>query len=186
LLTFSFFGADAFVPLTITAVREQGAGVAGIAVTAATISWTTGAWVQERLSTRWTARRFLSLGMLFVVLGVVGVAVGLSDAIPVWEIVVAWGVGGFGIGLGYSRLSVLLLSQAPPGSEGRASASLQLADTLGTALGAGVGGVALALAPSAGWHTGEALTVAFGVAALVGLAGFLTARRLAAQTVPRD
>jgi MFS family permease len=186
LLTFAFFGVDAFVPLAITAVRGQSAGVAGVAVTAATISWTAGAWVQERLSTRWTARRFLSLGMLFVVLGIIGVAIGLDAAIPVWEIVVAWGVGGFGIGLGYSRLSVLLLSQASPGSEGRASASLQLSDNLGTAFGAGAGGVALALAPSAGWHTAGALTITFITAAVVGIAGFFTSQRLAAETVPKD
>jgi MFS family permease len=186
LLTFAYFGTDAFVPLTITAVRGQTAGTASIAITAATVCWTTGAWAQERLAARWTARRLLSVGLLLVVLGIVGVAIGLSSAVPLWEIVASWGVAGLGIGLGYSRLAVLVLSHASPGQEGQASASLQLADNLGVAFGAGVGGVALTLRTSTGWDIATALALAFGMTALVGAGGFLVALRLAPQTVPRD
>ncbi len=50
LLTFTFFGADAYVTLTITAVRHHSPVVAGIAVTGATLAWTAGAWMQARLS----------------------------------------------------------------------------------------------------------------------------------------
>ena len=50
LLTFTFFGADAYVTLAVTAVRHRTPVVAGIAVTGATVAWTAGAWIQARLS----------------------------------------------------------------------------------------------------------------------------------------
>ncbi|MCU1450645.1 MAG: hypothetical protein JWP02_2815, partial [Acidimicrobiales bacterium] len=49
LLTFAFFGADAYLPLTVQSVRHSSPTLTGIAITAATLSWTTGAWVQVRL-----------------------------------------------------------------------------------------------------------------------------------------
>ena len=50
LLTFAFFGADAYVTLAVTAVRHRSPVVAGLAVTGATLAWTAGAWAQARLS----------------------------------------------------------------------------------------------------------------------------------------
>ena len=50
LLTFTFFGADAYVTLAITAERHRSPVVASIAVTGATLAWTAGAWMQARLS----------------------------------------------------------------------------------------------------------------------------------------
>src|SRR5258708_16125786 len=43
LLTFAFFGADAFVTLTITLLRHRSPLVAGVAVTGSTLAWTAGA-----------------------------------------------------------------------------------------------------------------------------------------------
>ena len=47
--------------------------------------------------------------------------------------IAAWTVAGLGMGLAYSPILLLMLRQAPPGREGRESASLNLADALGTA-----------------------------------------------------
>ena len=46
LLTFAFFGADAYVTLTITVLRGRSTVLAGLALTGATLSWTAGAWAQ--------------------------------------------------------------------------------------------------------------------------------------------
>src|SRR5215475_11609184 len=59
LLTFAFFGADAYVTLAITAVRHRSPTFAGLAVTGATLSWTAGAWVQARLNDTWEGRRLV-------------------------------------------------------------------------------------------------------------------------------
>src|SRR5262249_44672570 len=66
LLTFAFFGADAFVTLAITEVRHRSPVVAGIAVTGATLGWTAGAWVQARLSETWEGARFVRTGLVII------------------------------------------------------------------------------------------------------------------------
>ena len=53
LVTFTFFGADAYVTLAVTTIRHHTPVYAGIAVTGATLSWTAGAWAQARLSDTW-------------------------------------------------------------------------------------------------------------------------------------
>ena len=50
LLTFAFFGADVYLPLTVQSARHASPTVTGVAITAATLSWTAGAWVQARLA----------------------------------------------------------------------------------------------------------------------------------------
>src|SRR5262252_10872832 len=50
LLTFAFFGADAFVTLAITTVLHHSTTTASIIITGSTLAWTAGAWVQARLN----------------------------------------------------------------------------------------------------------------------------------------
>ena len=191
LLTFAYFGADTFVPLAITAARHRSTTMAGLAVTAATITWTAAAWTQERLASRWSGRRLVRIGLLIVAAGIGAVMLGLPARSPVAVIIAGWAIGGFGIGLSYSPLSSLVLRAAESGREGAASAALQLADNLGTALGAGVtGAVVAAVSGSArlttaggtaavtAATTARALGIAFAVALAVALAGALAARRL--------
>jgi MFS family permease len=185
LLTLAFFGADTYVPLAITAVRGRSTAVASIAVTAATLSWTAGAWVQERKAADWPGRRLIRAGLLIVAAGIACEVAALFPAVPVAVGVAGWAVGGFGIGLAYSPLSLIVLSEAPSGQEGVASASLQLADTLGVALGAGFGGVLVAVGAVAGWDERVGIGGAFGLAAAVAVAAAALARRVPSRTLPR-
>src|SRR5215468_665997 len=79
LLTFAFFGADAYVTLAITAVRHRSPVVAGLAVTGATLGWTAGAWVQARLSDSWAGRRLVGTGLVIVLAGIAGMALVLQQ-----------------------------------------------------------------------------------------------------------
>src|SRR3954469_10234368 len=83
LLTFAFFCADVYVPRALVDWRGLSVSVAGIALTAATLAWTAGAWVQARRFARWGARRFVRLGYLTVALGIVGFAAILSPNVPI-------------------------------------------------------------------------------------------------------
>jgi MFS family permease len=141
LLNLAFFGVDAFVPLALTSVRGQTATVAGLALTAATIGWTTGAWVQAHLAPRQGRRHLVMAGLGLIALGIAGVACTLWPSAPVLLAPAAWGVSGLGMGLAFSTISLVVLDAAPPGHEGTASSALQLANVLGFALGAGLGGV---------------------------------------------
>ena len=181
LLTFTFFGADAYVTLAVTALRHRTPVVAGIAVTGATVSWTVGAWVQARLSDTWEGRRLVRAGLAVVLAGIAGMIVlVLEPSVPVAEGIAAWTVAGLGMGLAYAPLSLMMLQKAAPGQEGQASASLNLADVLGTATGIGVGGVAVAAA--AGGNLRFGVLAAFAVPAVVGLLALMFTRRLPAGT----
>lgn len=177
ILTFAFFGTDAFVSLTYQDVRHQPTWVAGAALTGATIAWTAAAWVQERWIHRVGPRRLVGIGFAFVALGILGMF-GALGPLPVWPSILVWSTAGFGTGLSYSPLSVTVLGLAQPGREGSASASLQLSDVLGTSLGTGASGAFVALGDSGGWALRSALTLAFAVTLTVAIGGFLAARRL--------
>jgi len=182
LLTFTFFGADAYVTLAVTAIRHRSPTFAGLAVTGATVSWTAGAWIQARLNDRWEGRRLVRTGVVIILAGIGGMTLALRPAVPVWAAVAAWTVAGLGMGLAFAPISLMMLRKAPPGQEGRSSASLNLADVLGTAIGIGVGGAAVAA--GAGSHLGLGITVAFAAAALAGVTALLVSRRLPDTLTP--
>jgi MFS family permease len=176
-LTFAFFGTDAFVSLAVTEAHDAPTWVAGLALTGATLSWTTGAWVQQRVvvhrGPRWLVRR----GFAVIAVGVAGMIVGLGP-VPVGVIVAAWTVAGLGMGLSYAPISVTVLGTAAPGQEGRASASLQLTDVLGVSMGTGLVGVFVAVGEGRGWATSSSLTLGFLVTLAVALGGMAAAGRL--------
>jgi MFS family permease len=70
LATFAFFGADAYVAFTVTSVRHASIALGGIALTAATLTWTAGAWIQERRATRVGPRTFVRVGLLVIASGI--------------------------------------------------------------------------------------------------------------------
>jgi predicted MFS family arabinose efflux permease len=177
LLTLAFFAADTFVPLAVVSVRHRSTAVAGIALTAATLSWTAASWVQERIVARTNARRLVGAGFVIVALGISGSALVLDTATPIAVAAIAWAVGGFGIGLAYSTLSLVVLREAPPGQEGTASSALQLLDNLGVAIGVGIGGAAVAIGVAHG-NDAAGIGVAYAVSAAVALVGVAVARRL--------
>jgi MFS family permease len=180
LLTFTFFGADAYVTLAVTAVKHHTPVVAGLAVTGATVAWTAGAWVQARLNNVWEGRRLVRTGLVIILAGIAGMVLVLQPAVPVAVGLAAWTVAGLGMGLAYAPLSLMMLQKALPGQEGQASASLNLADVLGTAIGIGVGGAAVAA--TAGGDLRLGITAAFAAAAAVGLVALAFTGRLPAST----
>jgi MFS family permease len=177
ILTFAFFGTDAYVSLAVTDVFDASTWIAGVALTAATLAWTTGAWVQQRLVAErgpsWLVRR----GMALLAVGITGMLLAVAW-LPVGVVIVAWAVAGLGIGLSYAPISVTVLGTAAPGQEGRASASLQLTDVLGVSLGTGIAGVFVALGDGRGWATSSSLTLAFAVTLAVAIGGVAAASRL--------
>jgi MFS family permease len=178
LLTFAYFGADAFVTLTIVTVRHHSLALASVAVTGSTLSWTAGSWIQARLNQRSEGRNMVRAGLALVMVGVALMLAVLRPGVPVITAVVAWSVAGLGMGLSYAPLSLMMLREAPGGREGWASASLNLADVLGSALGAGLGGAAVAVSAERGWPLSSGLSVAFALPALIALLGLVVSGRL--------
>jgi MFS family permease len=180
-LTFCFFCADAYVPLAIQEWRGAPAIVSGLVFTASTLSWTLGAWVQAHRVARIGPTRFLVAGFTIVTAGIVGFATVLLPSVPLIAGVVTWSITGFGMGLSYSTLSLVVLREAPPAEQGAATAGLQLSDVLGTSLGTGVGGALVALGVRSGSPGWAGIAGAFAVAAAVALAGLALTTRLRAS-----
>ena len=178
LQTFAFFGAQAFIPLALQEVRDQRAAVAGLLLTAATLAWTAGAWLQERRGHVLGRAAFVRRGFQLLVAGSAVSAMVVVDAVPIPLAGLGWTVAGLGMGLSYSGLSLIVLAAAPPGREGRASSAIQLSDVLGMALGTGLGGAAVAFGERAGRSPRPGVTVAFALALAAGLAAVMASTRL--------
>jgi MFS family permease len=168
LLTCCFFAGDAYVPYAITAVRHAPTALAALALTATTMTWTAGSWVQARCVARFGPRRLVRLGEGLVLAGLGLMCAILLPSVPPWFGVLAWAVAGGGMGLAYAPLSVTALDRAPEGEEGRVTSGLQLCDVLGQALGTGVAGAIVAAAAGGlGHRPGVALAFSFGIAVSV-------------------
>ena len=177
MLTFAFFGVDAYVSLTFVEVRGQQAWVSGVALTAAALWWTTGAWIQQRLVASVGPRALVIAGFTCVAAGVLGM-LAATERLPLGPAVAVWSIAGLGMGLAYASISVTVLGLAAPGQEGTASASLQLTDVLGVVLGTGAGGAFIAIGTARGWPPASSLQLAFAMMLAMALLGIAAARRL--------
>ncbi len=182
MLTFAFFAVDAYVALTLVEWRGLSATQAGVSLTAATLTWTTGSWIQARFAARWTPDRFVRAGLVAVVAGLAAFTVVLLPEVSPWLAVPTFGLAGLGMGLAYAPLTLIVLSEAPPAEQGSATAALSLTDSLGTALGTGVTGAIVAMSVRSGDGPAPGLAGGFAVAVVVGLLASLVGHRLRTAT----
>jgi MFS family permease len=185
LLTFAFFGADAYVTLAMTTALHHSTRTASVLITFPTLTWTLGSWLQARLSRSHESRALVRAGLALLLAGIAGMAIALRPGVPLAVPFIAWSAAGLAMGLAYAPTSLLMLQEASSDRTGWASASLNLSDVLGTALGTGLGGAALVLAANQGWSISTGITTAFALAALGGIAGLAVSGRLPLQRIGR-
>ena len=171
-LNLAFFGTDAFVPFMLTEIRGQSTVFVGAIFTASTLCWTAGTWVVERSKDRVSRATFVAAGLGLVALGTLGHIAVLHSGVPVIFSGLTWSVGAFGIGIAYPSFSLLLLAQAPRGSEGTVTSAAKLAEALAAAVGAGVVG-AIVNAGEASGDLSTALALSFALMAAVAALGAL-------------
>jgi len=164
------------LPLALTQIRGTGTGLVAASLTAGTLAWVAGSWLQARATGRMTRRRLLRAGLGAQLAGVAGACAVLLPAVPPSWAVSAWALAGFGIGIAYSVATLAILEAAPAGREGKVSATMQIANTLAIALGTGLGGDLLARAAGAGRPVVEGIALV-DAAALVACALALVAAR---------
>ncbi len=150
LLPGAFFGAEVFVPMMLNEQRGVEMGWAGAVLTCGAVGWTTGAWLQSRPWIELSRNRLISLGTICVAGCLMLVA--MTALLPqLWSglVAVGWVIGGFGMGLGIASTSIAAMSLSRDDEQGRNASSLQLGDSLGAALFAGISGtIFAALHPS--------------------------------------
>ena len=184
--TFAFFGVDFFVPYAFNVVHGTSLTVAGLSVSAATFSWAAGSWVSERVLPRAGPRTQVRRGFCWIVVGNLLIALVLfPGTLTLFAGLLGSILAGLGMGLGYSVLSVTMLSYAEPGREGSVASSLSLTDTLGAALATGLGGALIALGAARGWLPRTGVLLAYALPTLAGVLGFFAASRLPARLSAR-
>jgi predicted MFS family arabinose efflux permease len=183
LLNLAFFGVDAFVPLSLVDVRGTSVAFAGIALTAATVAWSSASWVQARTAARISRRTMTRLGLVLLAASFIITAAVLIPPTPVAVAIIGWGLAGTAMGLAYTSLSLSMLELAAKGQEGDASASLQLASVLGSGFGAGIGGALIALSQAQGAPLARALLTHDGLMLAVAALAFAAAGGLPGRSL---
>ena len=177
-ITFAFFAVDAYVALALVEWRGLSAAQAGIALTAATLSWTAGSWTQAKFSKRWPPERFVRIGVMVLVVGLASFMIVLVPTVSPWAALPTFAVAGYAMGLAYSPLALIVLREAPTAEQGRASSAISLTDSLGTALGTGITGALVAASVRSTGNPAGGLAVGFAVAVGVALLGVVLSGRL--------
>ncbi|MEO8207897.1 MAG: MFS transporter [Chloroflexota bacterium] len=185
-LTFAFFTVDANITLLLQEVRGWSALAAGMALSAATISWSVGAWYQSHHSARIGPERFVRIGFPVVAVGMAGVLLALVPTVPAWLSIPFFAVSGLGMGLAYSQFAIIVLRDAPMEGQGAVTSAITLSDSLGTALGTGIAGAMIAAAVRAGLGPGPGLGAAIAMGVAVAVLGFVAAPRLLLRSEARS
>lgn len=182
----TFLAAESFLPLMLVTQRGLSATMAGLSLAGGGLTWALGSFVQSRPRLERHRVRLAALGMVLSGVAIGSSALALLPGVSAWIVAVAWCVGGLGMGMVISSLSVLLLKLSPPEEAGLNSAALQVSDALSNVvLVAAAGTVFAALGGGAVSHvaaSGPSHPAAFAVvllpAAAVALAGAFLAARL--------
>ena len=180
LLSAAFFAVDGFVPLMLTSVHGMSIAAASVVVASATVAWSAGSWWQSRHAETWSATSLVAAGGALVAVGTLVVAGGLLD-LPVATTYVGWTVAGVGMGIAFPTIPLAVMGATAAGDEAGELSSSLLMDTLGVAMGAGLGGASVALADAAGAGLRAGLAGAFFVGLLCAVLLLPIAHRLPRQ-----
>lgn len=136
----AFFGAQAFIPLTLAAVHGYSPALAGVPLTVGSLGWSVGALRQSRVSPE-HRERMVARGLVLVAVAVGGLALIAPSWGPHWLVFALWAVGGMGMGLATASTSVRVLALSPANDRGFNSSALQISGMLGEAVLVGAAGV---------------------------------------------
>ena len=174
----AFFSTEAFVPLMLVNERGLATATAGVALTGGTMGWFVGSWYQGRPTTKVPRWLLVQAGSALVTLGIVLTMLALIPAVPPLIVLVTWAIGALGMGVIFGSLGVLLLQLSAPQEQGVNSASLQIADSLGVVLCAGLGGVIFAAGHTSAGNDAAVFALIFAVMAVIAGAATLVAPRV--------
>ena len=171
-------GAEVVMPLLLQRIHGWSANTASLAVTIATLSWASGAFIQSQFKTRRVRLLLPKIGSCMIVIGLAPLSMLLNPSLPKWPVFIAWLLSGIGVGFTHSTISDLTLGSTDPSMHGRASSWLQVADSAGAAVELAFVSLALALWNAIGF-TGPiaylpATLIALGVAVVGAFAAMRT------------
>ncbi|MCA0294594.1 MAG: MFS transporter [Actinobacteria bacterium] len=149
----AFAGGQAFLPLML--VRSEGLPLdwAGSVLIVGSVGWMLGAWLQSRPWLRLRRDQIIIAGVGSVTVGLaLAAASGWLPGRLLAAAVVGWFFGGLGMGLSLASTSLAVMQLSEPVAIGRNTSSLQVGESLGNSIGAGIAGTlfVIGLAQSSG------------------------------------
>lgn len=179
----SFFGAEAFIPLMLVERRGLSLQLAGVILTVGAIGWFTGSWLQSRTWLKISRQGLITLGAISVLLGLAGISVVIwFDSVWVGVAGLVWVFGGLGMGLSIASTSLAMMTFSPVSEQGRNSSSLQVGESIGNALLAGISGTVFAALHTA--HPQQAFGTLTLVMVCFAVVGVLVSRRIGPVAPP--
>jgi MFS family permease len=154
-------GVLTFAPLGMTEVRGQSSFDAGIVIGVCSVAWIGTAWVHQRVVDRVDLRDSIRFGLLAVTCVSIPLVAVLVPAVPFAVILLSWALVGVGCGVAFQAINLYVMGRAAPGTEGQVTSSVQLANTIGAAVGTTALGGLLNLARSTGLSLADALLWVF-------------------------
>jgi MFS family permease len=141
LFAVGYFGADSLITVLLTSGLQMSLGKAAIVLSAAPLGW----GLTSLLATRFTSARnkhsFPPIGLGLAALGTAVLAAELVVAMPFAVAVVAWAVGGIGVGLAYPGLYIRATTAGTRGLTATELATAVItAECTGQLLGRAIGG----------------------------------------------
>ena len=176
LVSGAFLGAEVYLPYLLTERYAFSPTTAGIALTFAGVAWAGTSWFQGRLGDRLPHRTAVVVGSVLVAVAVAGVVAVAAGHLPAAVAIGSWTLAGAGMGLVYTRLTVLVLAYSTPGNQGVNSSALSIADSIGAALALALTGLAFSAAADRG--PDAPFTAALAVAALFAVGAALVGPRV--------
>jgi MFS family permease len=178
----AFFAAEIYVPLALQEIRGVSVALSGGVLTAATVTWFAGSWLQGSHRLKFSREQILVIGVLMSAIGiaVIPFAVFVPDSIGMAALLASlvWGVGAFGMGICFPTLGVLMLDKSAEEEHARNSASLQMSDSFGVIIATAIAGSILSVASRNGAITIATFTNIWIFCAVVGLAAILFIPRI--------
>jgi len=163
-----YFYTEAYLVMALVSLSGYEATTAGLAVSAGSLSWTAGSWLQERLDRRdggrgRRARAVAGVTLMAAGTCVVAMPIVLAQTPTLALALAGWVPSGLGTGLAHAASTAVAFGHAPSGQEGGVSSSLLLAELFVPAVIIGTGGALVALGAAWGHETQVGLALAFGL-----------------------
>lgn len=145
----AYYSIEAFLPLALTAIHGTTIVAAGLTLSAGTVFWNLGTWLQAWLVKRIGGPRLLAVGAPILLAGVTAAGLLMTTAsLPFVLVGVSWAAVALGMGLTSSTATLVVMDHASEGSEARVASTVQLATLLGGAVGTGLAGLRVSSAAS--------------------------------------
>ncbi|HEU5470126.1 MAG TPA: MFS transporter [Actinophytocola sp.] len=148
LLAGAFFGAEAYLPLTLVSVHGYSLAMAGLPLTISALGWASASHWQGRHPDL-SRPVLIRTGFLALCLALAAITLVAPSWGPAWLSYPVWLVAGAAMGLAFPSISVLTLEYALPRDRGFAASALQVSDNVFAAVMVGFGGVLLTTMASA-------------------------------------